>query len=286
MNFKTIKQGNTSKLFWDYGTPLATVTATLMRTSDTMFYDVVGAAWSASPIENACTEDVVGLYSFAVPALDSDEYIVTMQDGVTDEESTQITVEPQEFTFQHIEAGSSTAILWPYGATGKTVTVTVRRDSDGLYWNESTELWGASPYDNTASEELSGIYKYTTPNNELDGYYLVEFSVGTDVSHTFRVYAGDLAYTSTLNVCRVYGTIVDVHNVPVQNALIQARAIPVSTTNNIGVSMAPVEAFTDASGYFSMDFIRSREYILIIPSIGLNKQVTIPDQASVELEEL
>lgn len=184
--------------------------------------------------------------------------------------------------YQHISAGELAPVFWET-LPGDTVQASIQRYTDDLYWDGTD--WVVLETMLPCTEYKPGVYRFITPA-VLDGHYLVSFQSGLGARKYTHLFAGNYIFTSTLELCLVYGIIVDGYNRPVKHALMQIRPIPAAAVDNTWVSTVPSEEFTDEFGNISIELIRNREYLITIPSLVYNKRVLIPDVSSVRFEDL
>jgi len=92
--------------------------------------------------------------------------------------------------------------------------------------------------------------------------------------------------------CTVMGTVCNLDGTP--NSDVQVRATIESTevdqggqlTSSVGVTSAPIVAFTDDSGFFAIDLLQGARVRLQIPSINLRKIILVPTESSAQFEDL
>lgn len=184
--------------------------------------------------------------------------------------------------YQHISAGETAPVFVEYPAAD-VVQVSLQRLADNLYWDGID--WVALETMLATVEHRPGLYMFTAPDL-LDGHYLLMFQNSLLSTTYIHLFAGSYKFTSTLELCNLYGIIVDAFNKPVRNALMRLRTVPSAPVNNIIVSYEPHEVFTDDAGNFNIELIREHEYLLDIPAIRYSKRILIPDAASVRFEDL
>ena len=178
----------------------------------------------------------------------------------------------------HISAGAATPILKT--TSDVSTTATLVRISDTKYW--SGTAWISTPTLLPTTLFITGVRQFVTPALEL-GHYWVQFSDGTGI----QLYAGGYLYNSELNTCIVYGTIKDMTGEPAQNTRVHFEPAPVTQfINGNALTMEVRTAYTDVNGTFAIETVRTADVIVIIEEVGYRKRVTIPNQASVSVEDL
>ena len=90
--------------------------------------------------------------------------------------------------------------------------------------------------------------------------------------------------------CEAFGWVKDIAEQPIQNARVVFELDGVAqqvdqASNSYGISANTIEVLTDANGFFKQKLIRGSIVRIFIPSLGFNKGLTIPDQASVNVFE-
>ena len=178
----------------------------------------------------------------------------------------------------HISAGAATPIL--VSTDDVSTTALLVRVSDGKYW--SGTAWVTAPSPLPTSAFITGVRQFVTPALEL-GHYWVQIS---DILAE-QLYAGGYLYNSELNTCIVYGTIRDMTGEPAQNSRIHFEPAPVTQfIDGNAITMEVRTAYTDVNGEFAIETVRTADVIVIIEEVGYRKRVTIPNQASVSVEDL
>ena len=182
----------------------------------------------------------------------------------------------------HISAGAATPIL--VSTSDVSTTASLVRASDSKYW--SGAAWVTAPSLLSTSVLVTGVRQFVTPALEL-GHYWVQISDGTGIILAEQLYVGGYLYNSELNTCIVYGTIKDMTGEPAQNTRVHFEPAPVTQfINGNALTMEVRTAYTDVNGTFAIETVRTADVIVIIEEVGYRKRVTIPDQASVSVEDL
>lgn len=184
--------------------------------------------------------------------------------------------------FLNFSAGDAAPLLWRH-TTGLTVNAYLMDASTNLWWDGSA--WGASPTALSTSEIGStGIYQYVLPS-DLSGHFYVYMNEGTNYQD-FQIFLGKIAGTTDTAFCEVYGYVKDGSGTPISGAEINARLLPLVVDGNTAFGVKLTYVRTDSDGYFAIKLKRGENYVLDIPVSTYNKEVSIPDAASVELEAL
>lgn len=187
------------------------------------------------------------------------------------------------------------------GQTGETPTVVIQRLSDSLYYDDqlaSGSRFAAAYTDNAMSEvdatNLAGLYRYQFPHTEdatASELFLIRYiNTGGNAKLLDETIAfGPLRTADTLDLCNLYGTVLDLNGAADANKPVYVTIIPntiLTTGSKPGISVDRLETFTDINGGFSIDILRSLVVRLQIPSMGYDAKITIPDQASANFADL
>ena len=91
--------------------------------------------------------------------------------------------------------------------------------------------------------------------------------------------------------CVITGTLVNVVGTPMAHAVVGVRAdVPANGVvfDEDGQAVGDGERIdlTDENGYFEISLVRGLHIVIRIEALNLFRQVTVPDQATVTLEEL
>jgi hypothetical protein len=179
------------------------------------------------------------------------------------------------------------------GVSGATPTATIRRQSDGR-WFDGSIAAPADPFTSTYATNamvaldpanLPGVYVYDFPqyrDTVLSDYEVSMLSVAPPAVDVVVLRMGPLV-SASLAECTIFGTIVDGGGRPIANSLVRATPIPVSTPGmGQGVAMTPpILATTNAAGYFEMTLVQGINIRLEIQDIGYDNQVLVPSSTSV-----
>lgn len=185
--------------------------------------------------------------------------------------------------FVNLSVGDPAPLIWRHN-TGAVVNGRLVDLATNLWWDGAA--WGASPVDVSAPEiGTTGLYKYTLPAGLSGHYYLYMDNAGGDCCE-HQIYLGKIAGTTDTDLCEVYGYVKDGSGEPISGAEVNARLIPLVVDGNTAYSTKIMVVRTNTDGYFSIKLKRDENYVLDIPVSTYNKEVTVPDQASVELEDL
>lgn len=184
--------------------------------------------------------------------------------------------------FVNFSTGDAAPLIWRH-TTGVTVNAFLYDITTGLWWDGAA--WGASPTALATTEiGATGLYKYTLPA-DLSGHFYAYMNEGASYQD-FQIYMGKIAGTTDTSLCEVYGYVKNGSGDPVSGAEINARVVPVVVDGNTAYSTKLMIVRSDTDGYFAIKLKRGENYVLDIPISTYNKEVTVPDQASVELEDL
>jgi hypothetical protein len=140
-------------------------------------------------------------------------------------------------------------------------------------------------------------YGYTLPATVTVGTTLEADIEGTFVVHgTYVVTATFGAATDTCTAvysnedsegCYIYGTLTDASGRPVRNATLTFKPVP--TAQTIGstiLARTTKTARTDRLGAFEIRVLRGSQLIVTCDILQYRKQITVPDQERVDLEDL
>ena len=183
------------------------------------------------------------------------------------------------------------------GQTGEAPTGTIQRRSDGKWFQASDGTWQSSPVENPMTE---------TDATFLPGRYQIDFDQSTDTVEAATEYVanltnagtpvvlerrdlvyGPLARATTLGLCSVQGTILDMNGNPIQNVLVQATLLPVfSDTLGRAVESNEVRAYTNESGDFDLPLVIGITVRFTVESVGYDRRFVVPDQPSANFTDL
>jgi hypothetical protein len=92
---------------------------------------------------------------------------------------------------------------------------------------------------------------------------------------------------STGRHCLLTGKITDVSGRPVRLASVNFKSVPIMQTLYTSVLSTGVKtAYTDRNGEFAIRLLRGAQLIASCEKTGYRKQITIPDQTTVDLKDL
>lgn len=184
-----------------------------------------------------------------------------------------------------VEAGDGVVALAP--------TIAIQRTFDDAWYQASDATWQPTIVENAMTQThvtfLPGRYHFDFDQSHDDepgsGRYIVKkrhASSPERLEYEDLVF-GPLAGATRLAMCSVQGTIVGADGVPAQSALVRATMIPVFT-DGLGRTVQSeriITAFTTQTGDFDLALPRGVRFRLEIPSVGYDRKVLIPDEASV-----
>lgn len=135
----------------------------------------------------------------------------------------------------------------------------------------------------------SGVYEVDFSASELDtlGQFLFTITGGTIAQFVgdAEVIAATQASTATSVItCMVSDALYDVTGLPVVGAVVTARIVGApQTQGKVALSKNDVSAVTDANGVFFLALARLAEVVVMIPSAGYQRRLTVPNQATAQL---
>ena len=178
------------------------------------------------------------------------------------------------------------------GVGGQSPIVAILRRSNSQWFDVSDGSWNATIVENAMTEtdvtNLPGRYHFDFDQSldELEGSneYVVkkQNAAGTLALEYEDAVFGPLAATTNPVLCSVQGTIYNGQGEPLENALVRAALQPVFTDGNSrGYQADKFSAtYTNVLGDFDLPLLRGGIYRLEIDTVGYDRKVTIPDQAS------
>jgi hypothetical protein len=93
-----------------------------------------------------------------------------------------------------------------------------------------------------------------------------------------------------MDLCEVYGSLVDAQKEPLPSVLVFASCVEharetldTSTGEIIGIGTLPIHTVTTSTGSFSLDLIKKKTYRIVIRPLGYDRIITVPDAESVNL---
>lgn len=127
----------------------------------------------------------------------------------------------------------------------------------------------------TLEADIEGIFV-------VHGTYVVTATFGAATDTCTAVYSNEDS-----EGCYVYGTLTDASGRPVRNATLTFKPIPVTQTIGPTILARTVKtAHTDRLGYFEIRVLRGSVLIVTCDILQYRKQITVPDQERVDLEDL
>ena len=183
--------------------------------------------------------------------------------------------------YLNFSSGDTAPLIWRH-TTGVTVVTYLYDVSQNKWWDGTA--WEVLPTALATPETATGLYIYTLPADQ-NGHFYAYMSEGVN-REDFQIYLGKIVGTSDTSLCEVFGYVKDGNGQPIPNAEVNARLVPLVVDNNTGYSTKLTHVRTDSNGYFTMWLKREEKYVLNIPLVTYNKEVEVPDSASVQLEDL
>ena len=184
------------------------------------------------------------------------------------------------------------------GVTEQAPIVAIQRAKDGK-WFDGTVAWQDTPVDNPMVEtnlvHLPGRYHFDFDQalDQLKGSRAYSVRIKNPVSGAnARVVYQDIEFgpmsAATLpDLCAVMGNVLTLQGEPAPGVLVRATLQPVYK-DGAGriVQTQLVQTYTDATGFFSLSLVRGVTARLEVESVGYDRKVIIPDQASVVFTDL
>ena len=184
------------------------------------------------------------------------------------------------------------------GQIGLAPTASIKRLVDDKWFQASDDTWQTTIINNTMAQidsvNLPGRYYLDFDQTKDDADESYEYLVKLEhlvapITLEYReLVFGPLSYAIAPNLCAVTGTVYTVQGQPAPNELVQATLEPVYTDSLGRTAQADqvVGTHTDDNGDFSLSLIRNAIFRLQIDSVGYDRRVTIPDQATVVFTDL
>lgn len=184
------------------------------------------------------------------------------------------------------------------GVISQLPTAAVQRVADGKWFQASDGTWQATIVDNpmsaTHTAYLPGRYQFDFDQSKdvlaNSASYIVKLSnTGAVAVLEYRDLAfGSVAATAKPALCSVTGTVVSAQGDPIGNVAVKATLVPLlSLGSGRAVDHTKISvAYTNQHGDFDLPLVRGGTFRLEIDSVGYDRKVTIPDQASVLFTEL
>jgi hypothetical protein len=124
------------------------------------------------------------------------------------------------------------------------------------------------------------VFDYTY--DDIDGTDLDAYRITSVVGSTESL--PSLIQTPMLGtdiLCAIEGRVADSQNRPVQGLIVRAQVrVPMTSTDQHALDWHTTEVKTDAYGRFTMYLPRNCVYLLQIPNVGYNEEITVPDKAT------
>lgn len=143
-------------------------------------------------------------------------------------------------------------------------------------------------------ELQDGYYRITWLGSEMNnlGEFLFKVSSSGATAfdafyQTFEINPNTISGLSSPDVCIVSGNIVDIVGHAAISTLISFN--PVSGPITVGTSFlnsSVIETTPDAYGNFSIALLRNVQVRVILPTVGVNHKITVPDQETALLKDL
>jgi len=173
------------------------------------------------------------------------------------------------------------------------LTLVIRRNSDGYYWNTSTSVFEAYNAIN------AGNGQYTYAFTALFDTTLVTLTLATlpdTVQDLLFIYTDNGVTTWERHIwggsevinspsrCIVYGTLLDVSGTPLANQPVKAELNRAGYfVSKSGIIGEAASTLTDETGYFELPLVTGLDVTINIPIIGFTVKGYVPSVASVEL---
>ena len=187
------------------------------------------------------------------------------------------------------------------GATGETPSAVIQRVSDGYYYDDSqptgsrfAAAYAANLMTEIDSVNLPGLYRYQFPHNEdatASEFFFVRLlnTGGNARIQDSTIAFGPLRTATALDLCSLYGTVLDINSQPDLNKQVRVSIVPntiLTTGAKPGISVDRVDMYTDENGEFAINLIRGLTVRLQIPSMGYDRKIEIPDASSANFADL
>lgn len=187
------------------------------------------------------------------------------------------------------------------GVAGEAPVAIIQRQSDGYYY-DGTQASGSQFASTLAtnamvevdSANLPGLYQIQFPHSEdltSSELFLVRYQNGGAapllVDETIGF--GPFRSAEAPEMCTLYGTVLDISGAPGANRQVRIAVLPntiLSSGDKPGVLVGNVDVYTDTSGMFSVNLVRSLIARLQIVSIGYDRKIVVPDAASANFADL
>jgi hypothetical protein len=194
----------------------------------------------------------------------------------------------------HVVVDEIDAILAGVYLGDRTITIRIKDDQDNSLGDVSVQLWGTDltnlvTYGFTGSNgEMvrtvnDGVYKVKVRKNgyQFNDPFDLTITADTSVEYTGTTYI--IGPAEDLDLCRLYGYIVNGSYEPIEGVSICAvpydspTIIETSTAMTV-VSPETVEAITTSTGEFAIDLLRNVKFTVSIPEIGFRETIIVPNE--------
>jgi len=184
------------------------------------------------------------------------------------------------------------------GVIGQSPTFAIQRLADGKWFQASDGTWQPTIVENagtqTDSTNLPGRYHFDFDQSlddlaESSSYVVKKQNAsGTLVLEYEDLAFGPVPGVTSPELCSVTGRIFNSMGEASPNELVRATLEPVyKDAQSRGITAdRPVITYTNELGDFDLGLVRGATFRLEITSIGYNRRVTIPDQATALFTDL
>ena len=158
-----------------------------------------------------------------------------------------------------------------------------------VYWYGSdTEIYEVQKLINdswtTIANSISGT-SYTDNEGTIYDWYRVR--TVTDPQNPSPWTPKFKGQASSPNLCKLFGYIYDIHGEPIKDLEIVIQGLHNQFIQNIFIEEGFEENIsTDNNGYWETYLVQGVQVNIKIPSLNINKNITIPNQNEVRFEEL
>lgn len=184
------------------------------------------------------------------------------------------------------------------GVISQNPSVAIQRLADGKWLDATDSTWASTKVENAMSESdsvsLPGRYHFDFDQSldVLSGsveYIAKKVNVAGTIALEYEdLVFGPLAATTALELCSIQGTIFTPQGDPSNNDLVRATLVPVFK-DDLGRTIQSdrvVATYTNELGDFDLPLIRGGTFRLEIPSVGYDRKICVPDQATVLFSDL
>jgi len=184
------------------------------------------------------------------------------------------------------------------GVVSQSPTLALRRVADNKWFQASDSTWQTNIVENAMTQ---------TDVTNLPGRYHFDFDQTKDALARSTVYTiklvnggedsrleyrdlcfGPMAATVVMTLCSVQGTVSSAQGEPVGNAAVKASLLPVYNggSGRAVESIRTLICYTQPDGSFDLPLVRGGVFRLEIDSVGYDRKITVPNQASVLFTDL